>query len=124
MRKWGWWGDSSLGALPGQWEEAAGAPHLCPLPSRWVLSTASSSRQLVTSWWLVSGRSTGTVPPPRCFPRVQQPPSCGAWWWVTLISLIYRLGRWWRIKKAKNSICIIPLRQRDAAPSPKAPDGS
>ncbi|NWT42343.1 U3IP2 protein, partial [Chroicocephalus maculipennis] len=36
----------------------------------------------------------------------------------------HRLGRWWRIKKAKNSVCIIPLRQRDAAPSPKAPDGS
>ncbi|XP_064931116.1 U3 small nucleolar RNA-interacting protein 2 [Columba livia] len=36
----------------------------------------------------------------------------------------HRLGRWWRIKEAKNSICIIPLKQRVAAPSPKAPDGS
>ncbi|NXE57065.1 U3IP2 protein, partial [Casuarius casuarius] len=24
----------------------------------------------------------------------------------------HRLGRWWRIKEAKNSICIIPLKQR------------
>ncbi|XP_065498356.1 U3 small nucleolar RNA-interacting protein 2 isoform X2 [Caloenas nicobarica] len=36
----------------------------------------------------------------------------------------HRLGRWWRIKEAKNSICIIPLKQRVAAPSPKAPNGS
>ncbi|NWX77445.1 U3IP2 protein, partial [Alca torda] len=36
----------------------------------------------------------------------------------------HRLGRWWRIKKAKNSVCIIPLRQRAAAPSLEAPDGS
>ncbi|NXY80027.1 U3IP2 protein, partial [Glareola pratincola] len=36
----------------------------------------------------------------------------------------HRLGRWWRIKEAKNSVCIIPLRQRATAPSPAAPDAS
>ncbi|KAM6126485.1 U3 small nucleolar RNA-interacting protein 2 [Phoenicopterus ruber ruber] len=36
----------------------------------------------------------------------------------------HRLGRWWRIKEAKNSICIIPLKRRAAAPSPEAPDSS
>ncbi|NXN11590.1 U3IP2 protein, partial [Indicator maculatus] len=34
----------------------------------------------------------------------------------------HRLGRWWRIKEAKNSICIIPLKRRAAPPSPKPPD--
>ncbi|XP_040449100.1 U3 small nucleolar RNA-interacting protein 2 [Falco naumanni] len=34
----------------------------------------------------------------------------------------HRLGRWWRIKEAKNSICIIPLKQGAAAPqAPPAP---
>ncbi|NXT77007.1 U3IP2 protein, partial [Zapornia atra] len=28
----------------------------------------------------------------------------------------HRLGRWWRIKEAKNSICIIPLKQKASAP--------
>ncbi|NXF90089.1 U3IP2 protein, partial [Eubucco bourcierii] len=36
----------------------------------------------------------------------------------------HRLGRWWRIKEAKNSICIIPLKRRAAPPSPKASDSS
>ncbi|NWU98924.1 U3IP2 protein, partial [Upupa epops] len=36
----------------------------------------------------------------------------------------HRLGRWWRIKEAKNSICIIPLKRKAAPPSPKAPDSS
>ncbi|NXL31510.1 U3IP2 protein, partial [Glaucidium brasilianum] len=36
----------------------------------------------------------------------------------------HRLGRWWRVKEAKNSICIIPLKGRAAAPSPEAPDSS
>ncbi|KAM6300767.1 U3 small nucleolar RNA-interacting protein 2 [Aegotheles albertisi] len=36
----------------------------------------------------------------------------------------HRLGRWWRVKEAKNSICIIPLKRRAAAPSPEAPDNS
>ncbi|XP_071611880.1 U3 small nucleolar RNA-interacting protein 2 [Heliangelus exortis] len=36
----------------------------------------------------------------------------------------HRLGRWWRIKEAKNSICIIPLKQRATAPSPAIPDSS
>uniref|UniRef100_A0A8D0EU16 U3 small nucleolar RNA-interacting protein 2 n=1 Tax=Strix occidentalis caurina TaxID=311401 RepID=A0A8D0EU16_STROC len=36
----------------------------------------------------------------------------------------HRLGRWWRVKEAKNSICIIPLKQRAAAPSSEAPDSS
>ncbi|KAM9226983.1 U3 small nucleolar RNA-interacting protein 2-like [Leptosomus discolor] len=36
----------------------------------------------------------------------------------------HRLGRWWRVKEAKNSICIIPLKRKAAAPSPKAPDSS
>ncbi|KAF1420379.1 U3 small nucleolar RNA-interacting protein 2, partial [Spheniscus humboldti] len=36
----------------------------------------------------------------------------------------HRLGRWWRVKEAKNSICIIPLKRRAAAPSPEAPDSS
>ncbi|XP_065543400.1 U3 small nucleolar RNA-interacting protein 2 [Lathamus discolor] len=36
----------------------------------------------------------------------------------------HRLGRWWRIKEAKNSICIIPLKQRAAVPSPEGPDSS
>ncbi|XP_075618082.1 U3 small nucleolar RNA-interacting protein 2-like [Balearica regulorum gibbericeps] len=36
----------------------------------------------------------------------------------------HRLGRWWRVKEAKNSICIIPLKKRASAPSPEAPDSS
>ncbi|NXL09293.1 U3IP2 protein, partial [Mesembrinibis cayennensis] len=36
----------------------------------------------------------------------------------------HRLGRWWRLKEAKNSICIIPLKRRAAAPSAEAPDSS
>lgn len=28
----------------------------------------------------------------------------------------HRLGRWWRIKEARNSVCIIPLRRVPAAP--------
>ncbi|NXL64366.1 U3IP2 protein, partial [Chordeiles acutipennis] len=36
----------------------------------------------------------------------------------------HRLGRWWRLKEAKNSICIIPLKRRAAAPNPEAPDSS
>ncbi|NXD72776.1 U3IP2 protein, partial [Eolophus roseicapillus] len=36
----------------------------------------------------------------------------------------HRLGRWWRIKEAKNSICIIPLKRRAAVPSPEGPDSS
>ncbi|XP_061314193.1 U3 small nucleolar RNA-interacting protein 2 [Pezoporus flaviventris] len=36
----------------------------------------------------------------------------------------HRLGRWWRIKEAKNSICIIPLKQRATVPSPEGPDSS
>ncbi|NWY75585.1 U3IP2 protein, partial [Erithacus rubecula] len=36
----------------------------------------------------------------------------------------HRLGRWWRIKEAKNSICIIPLKQKTTAPSPESPDSS
>ncbi|XP_068014071.1 U3 small nucleolar RNA-interacting protein 2 [Melanerpes formicivorus] len=36
----------------------------------------------------------------------------------------HRLGRWWRIKEAKNSICIIPLKRRAAPPSPQDPDSS
>ncbi|KAM6121261.1 U3 small nucleolar RNA-interacting protein 2 [Pterocles gutturalis] len=36
----------------------------------------------------------------------------------------HRLGRWWRVKEAKNSICIIPLKRRAAAPSPEAPNVS
>ncbi|XP_067417267.1 LOW QUALITY PROTEIN: U3 small nucleolar RNA-interacting protein 2 [Emydura macquarii macquarii] len=35
----------------------------------------------------------------------------------------HRLGRWWRIKEAKNSICIIPLK-RKAAGSAQTADGS
>ncbi|XP_053845201.1 U3 small nucleolar RNA-interacting protein 2 [Vidua macroura] len=33
----------------------------------------------------------------------------------------HRLGRWWRIKEAKNSICIIPLKQKTTASSPESP---
>ncbi|NXU29717.1 U3IP2 protein, partial [Thalassarche chlororhynchos] len=36
----------------------------------------------------------------------------------------HRLSRWWRVKEAKNSICIIPVKRRAAAPSPEAPDSS
>ncbi|NXI38790.1 U3IP2 protein, partial [Galbula dea] len=36
----------------------------------------------------------------------------------------HRLGRWWRIKEAKNSICIIPLKRRAAPPSSEAPNSS
>ncbi|NXX58766.1 U3IP2 protein, partial [Scopus umbretta] len=36
----------------------------------------------------------------------------------------HRLGRWWRLKEAKNSICIIPLKRRAAAASPEVPDSS
>ncbi|XP_074936480.1 U3 small nucleolar RNA-interacting protein 2-like [Phalacrocorax aristotelis] len=36
----------------------------------------------------------------------------------------HRLGRWWRIKEAKNSICIIPLKRRATAPSSHVPDSS
>ncbi|KAM9276866.1 LOW QUALITY PROTEIN: U3 small nucleolar RNA-interacting protein 2 [Morus bassanus] len=36
----------------------------------------------------------------------------------------HRLGRWWRIKEAKNSICIIPLKRRAAAPNSGAFDSS
>ncbi|KAM9271826.1 LOW QUALITY PROTEIN: U3 small nucleolar RNA-interacting protein 2 [Cariama cristata] len=36
----------------------------------------------------------------------------------------HRLGRWWRVKEAKNSICIIPLKRRAAAASPHTPDNS
>lgn len=116
-------GGASLGALLGRWEEAVGAPHFCLVPSRWVLSTASSSRQLATFWWQASGRSIGTITPPQRCPGGQAP-SSGAWRTVTPIPFIYRLGRWWRVKEAKNSICIIPLRQRAAAPTLKAPASS
>ncbi|XP_032050130.1 U3 small nucleolar RNA-interacting protein 2 [Aythya fuligula] len=34
----------------------------------------------------------------------------------------HRLGRWWRAKEAKNSICIIPLKRGAAAPSSGAAD--
>ncbi|NWU76490.1 U3IP2 protein, partial [Onychorhynchus coronatus] len=33
----------------------------------------------------------------------------------------HRLGRWWRIKEAKNSICIIPLKQKATASGPESP---
>ncbi|NWT07142.1 U3IP2 protein, partial [Mionectes macconnelli] len=36
----------------------------------------------------------------------------------------HRLGRWWRIKEAKNSICIIPLKQRAPASGPESPGSS
>ncbi|NXO01748.1 U3IP2 protein, partial [Rhinopomastus cyanomelas] len=36
----------------------------------------------------------------------------------------HRLGRWWRIKEAKNSICIIPLKRKAAPLSPKGPNSS
>ncbi|NXD99725.1 U3IP2 protein, partial [Chaetorhynchus papuensis] len=36
----------------------------------------------------------------------------------------HRLGRWWRIKEAKNSICIIPLKQKTRASSPEPPGSS
>ncbi|NXX99954.1 U3IP2 protein, partial [Centropus bengalensis] len=36
----------------------------------------------------------------------------------------HRLGRWWRLKEAKNSICIIPLKQAATGPSPEAPNSS
>uniref|UniRef100_A0A8C6JR90 U3 small nucleolar RNA-interacting protein 2 n=1 Tax=Melopsittacus undulatus TaxID=13146 RepID=A0A8C6JR90_MELUD len=36
----------------------------------------------------------------------------------------HRLGRWWRIKEAKNSICIIPLKRRTTVPSSEGPDSS
>ncbi|XP_061202884.1 U3 small nucleolar RNA-interacting protein 2 [Neopsephotus bourkii] len=36
----------------------------------------------------------------------------------------HRLGRWWRIKGAKNSVCIIPLKQRATVPSLEGPDSS
>ncbi|NWS61195.1 U3IP2 protein, partial [Chunga burmeisteri] len=36
----------------------------------------------------------------------------------------HRLGRWWRVKEAKNSVCIIPLKRRAAAASPHTPDNS
>ncbi|NXQ35070.1 U3IP2 protein, partial [Alaudala cheleensis] len=36
----------------------------------------------------------------------------------------HRLGRWWRIKEAKNSICIIPLKQKTRASSPESPGSS
>lgn len=36
--------------------------------------------------------------------------------------VICRLGRWWRVKEAKNSICIIPLKGRAGAPSSVAAD--
>ncbi|NXO73595.1 U3IP2 protein, partial [Phainopepla nitens] len=36
----------------------------------------------------------------------------------------HRLGRWWRIKEAKNSICIIPLKQKTTASSPESPGSS
>ncbi|NXL94998.1 U3IP2 protein, partial [Alectura lathami] len=36
----------------------------------------------------------------------------------------HRLGRWWRVKEAKNSICIIPLKHRDGAPGPVAADST
>ncbi|NWV77962.1 U3IP2 protein, partial [Dasyornis broadbenti] len=32
----------------------------------------------------------------------------------------HRLGRWWRIKEAKNSICIIPLKQKTTASGPES----
>lgn len=36
--------------------------------------------------------------------------------------VICRLGRWWRAKEAKNSICIIPLKRGAGAPSSGAAD--
>ncbi|KYO22981.1 U3 small nucleolar RNA-interacting protein 2 isoform X2 [Alligator mississippiensis] len=36
----------------------------------------------------------------------------------------HRLGRWWRIKEAKNSICIIPLKRMAAASSVQTGEGS
>ncbi|NWZ01725.1 U3IP2 protein, partial [Loxia curvirostra] len=36
----------------------------------------------------------------------------------------HRLGRWWRIKEAKNSICIIPLKKKTTASSPESPGSS
>uniref|UniRef100_A0A8C2SUM5 U3 small nucleolar RNA-interacting protein 2 n=1 Tax=Coturnix japonica TaxID=93934 RepID=A0A8C2SUM5_COTJA len=36
----------------------------------------------------------------------------------------HRLGRWWRIKEAKNSICIIPLKCRAVVPGPMADENS
>lgn len=29
----------------------------------------------------------------------------------------HRLGRWWRIKEARNSVCIIPLRRVPVPPA-------
>lgn len=47
---------------------------------------------------------------------------CGAAPDLSFFPLPCRLGRWWRIKEARNSVCIIPLRR---APGPRrwAPDG-
>lgn len=50
-------------------------------------------------------------------------PSSGSCWRVTPY-LIHRLGRWWRIKEAKNSICIIPLKQKTTTSSPESPGSS
>lgn len=31
--------------------------------------------------------------------------------------VLCRLGRWWRIKEARNSVCIIPLRRAPRPPT-------
>ncbi|XP_021264892.1 U3 small nucleolar RNA-interacting protein 2 [Numida meleagris] len=36
----------------------------------------------------------------------------------------HRLGRWWRVKEAKNCICIIPLKRRAGAAGPMAADSA
>lgn len=71
------------------------------------------------------GQEHRYCPPSLVLPGNAASPSSGSCWRVIpLISLIHRLGRWWRIKEAKNSICIIPLKQKTTAPSPESPGSS
>lgn len=91
---------------------------------RWALSIASSSPVLGTSWWLGWGRSTGMRHASGGEGGTggtgwvgREVDTVGAGPGLSGTSPSRRLGRWWRIREARNSVCIIPLRR---APRPPA----
>ncbi|KAI1234416.1 U3 small nucleolar RNA-interacting protein 2 [Lamprotornis superbus] len=104
--------------------------HLLDIPLVWMdgqVGFVNSLKFSAAGDFLVAGvgQEHRYCPPSLVLPRIAASPSSDSCWRVIPpISLIHRLGRWWRIKEAKNSICIIPLKQKTTAPSPESPGSS
>lgn len=121
---WGGSGGCLTGGSPWAVGGGCGSPSLLPCPLQ--VGFVNSLKFSAAGDFLVAGigQEHRYHPPSPALPMGPTPPSSGAWRRVTPIPFIYRLGRWWRVKEAKNSICIIPLRRRVAAPTPEAPASS